>query len=148
MCHTLSNEHKNMSKEVQEWKKNNKKNKEEFFLILEKPVLNLILKSDITATSQMLLVVLLSKLQFNNDHLYIFLPYKDLEEEGFKKATAVNSLKDLESKGLIKLHSGTNRKANNEIKEFLFKDKQYFNPLRNCQNIIEMTPFYNKLFKV
>jgi len=149
MCHTLTREHKNMSKKVQEYKKNNKKNKEEFYLILEEPVKNLILKSDITATSKILLVFLLSKLQFNNEHLYIYLPYKLLEEEtGIKKATAVNSLKDLDAKGFIKLHSGTNRKANNEIKEFLFKQTQFYNPLRNCQNIIEMTPFYNKLFKV
>ena len=51
MCHTLTNEHQTMCKKSQQYKLENKKNKDEFYLILEEPVLNLILKSDITATS-------------------------------------------------------------------------------------------------
>lgn len=149
MSHKLSTQHKNMCKTIKEYKLNNKENKEEFFLILEESTLNLILKADITSTSKIILVFLLSKLHFDYKHLYIFLPYQLLEKEtGIKKATAINSLKDLDNKGFIKLHSGTNRISNNNIKEFIFEQEQYFNPMRNSQNIIEMTPFFKKLFKV
>ncbi|MEA2018506.1 MAG: hypothetical protein U9N59_08660 [Campylobacterota bacterium] len=149
MSHKLSTQHKNMCKKIQNYKNNNKENKDEFFLILEEPTLNLILKADITATSKTILVFLLSKLHFNYKHLYIYLPYKLLEKEtGIKKPTAINSLKDLDTKGFIKLHSGTNRIENNNIKKFIFEQEQFYNPMRNQQNIIEMTQFFNKLFKV
>ena len=148
MSHKLTTEHSNMCKKIQNYKQNNKTNKEEFFLILEESTLNLILEADITATSKILLVYLLSKIHFKYHHLYIYLPYKLLQEQtGIKKSTAINSLKDLDSKGYIKLHSGTNRIKNNNIKKYIFQQDQYYNPFRNQQNIIEMTPFFNMLLK-
>lgn len=149
MCHTLSTEHKNICKQIKEYKSNNKENKEELFLVLEQSTLELIFKSELTATSKTILFFLLSRVHFNYKHLYIYLPYKLLEKEtGIKKATAINSLKDLDEKGFIKLHSGTNRIENNNIKEFIFEQEQFYNPMRNQQNIVEMTPFFKKLLKV
>jgi len=80
MNHKLSTTHKNMCKKIQEYKLNNKNNKEEFFLVLEQSTLELIIQSNITATSKILLVYLLSKLHFSYKHLYIHLPYKLLEQ--------------------------------------------------------------------
>ena len=137
-----------MCQKIKKYKADNKENKNEFYLILEKPVLDLIMKSKITPTSKILLVYLLSKIHFNYNHLYIYLPYKLLTEEtGIKKPTAINALKDLDKKGFIKLHSGTNRAENNKIKEFLFEQPQFYNAMRNQQNIIEMTPFFAKFLK-
>jgi len=153
MAHKLSNEHQEMCQRVKKYKANNK-NKEidtekDFYLILEEPALKLILKSDITATSKILLIYLLSRVHFSHEHLYIFLPYKELEKNtSIKKSTAIHSLKDLNEKGLIKLHSGTNRVNNKKIREFIFPDNPlYYNPMRNQPNIIEMTPFFAKFIK-
>ena len=148
MAHKLSNSHQGMCKKIKKYKADNLANKEEFYLILEHQTLNLIMKSDITATSKILLVYLLSRVHFNYEHLYVYIPYKLLEEDTtIKKATAIRALKDLDKKGFIKLHSGTNRAENNIIKEYLFKQKQFYNPMRNQQNIVEMTPFFAKIFK-
>lgn len=148
MTHKLSKFHQEMCQKVKSYKDSNKKNQDEFYLILEEPVLNLILKADITSSSKILLVYLLSKVHFSYEHLYIYLPYKLLTEEtGIKKPTAINALKDLDKKGFIQLHAGTKRAHNNKIKEFLFKQPQFYNPHRNQQNIIEMTPFFAKFLK-
>ena len=152
MAHKLSKPHKDMCQKIIKYKDDNKDKdidtEKDFYLILEHPTLELILKSDITATSKILLVYLLSRVHFNYEHLYVYIPYKLLEEETtIKKATAIRTLKDLDEKGFIKLHSGTNRAENNIIKEYLFKQKQFYNPMRNQQNIIEMTPFFAKIFK-
>jgi len=38
---------------------------------------------------------------------------------------------------------------NKNMKEFIFEQEQnYYNPMRNQSNIVEMTPFFHKLFKV
>lgn len=150
MSYTISPEQKNMCKKLKEFKSNNKENKKELFLVLEQSTLNLILKSDLTATSRVVLIYFLFKIPFNYENLLIPMSYKLLEKEtGIKKATAINCLKDLHQKGFINLHSGTNRILNNMMKEnVIFKQKQIFNPERNQQNIIEMTPFFEKLFKV
>ena len=148
MPHNLSQSHKKMCKKAEQYKANNIDNKEEFYLLLTESAFRLILKADITPTSKILLVYLLSKVHFQFEHLYIYLPYDLLEKEtNIIKATAINSLKDLDKKGFIKLHKGTNRKHNNEIKEFLFKQPQFYNPHRNQQNIVEMTPFFAKFLK-
>jgi hypothetical protein len=137
-----------MCEKIKKYKSENKVNKNEFYLILEEPTLNLILKADITATSKILLVYLLSRVHFSYKHLYIFLPYKLLEKDtSIKKPTAINALKNLNEKGYIKLHSGTNRIENNNIKKFIFEQDQFYNPMRNQQNIIEMTPFFTLLMK-
>jgi len=148
MNHTLSKEHTKMCQSIKQYKANNIENKGEFYLIIEHSTLELILKANLTPSSKILLVYLLSKVHFSYEHLYVYLPYKLLEEEtGIKKPTAINSLKDLDLKGFIKLHSGKNRVHNNAIKEFLFQQKQFYNPHRNQQNIVEMTPFFAKIFK-
>ncbi len=148
MAHKLSKSHKEMCKKIKKYKADNRENKEEFYLIIEHPTLEIILKADITANSKILLVYLLSRVHFDYEHLYVYLPYKLLEEQtGIKKPTAINSLKDLDEKNYIKLHSGQNRVHNNEIKEFLFQQKQFYNPRNNQQNIIEMTPFFAKILK-
>jgi len=150
MEHKLSKQHLETCQQIKKYKADNKENKNEFYLLLEEPTLKLILKSDITPTSKILLVFLLSKLHFSYKHLYIHLPYKLLEQEThIKKATAINTLKDLDEKGFIIFHSGTNRIKNKNMKEFIFEQEQnYYNPMRNQSNIIEMTPFFHKLFKV
>jgi len=148
MVHELSKSHQNICQKIKKYKANNKENKEEFYLILEHPTLDFILKSDITPTAKILLVYLLSKVHFNYEHLYVFIPYKLIEEEAnIKKATAIRVLKDLDKKGFIKLYSGTNREQNNIIKEYLFQQKQFYNPMRNQPNIVEMTPFFAKILK-
>jgi len=148
MAHKLSKQHQEMCQKIKKYKADNIENKEEFYLIIEHPTLELILKSDITPTSKILLVYLLSRVHFNYEHLYVYIPYKLLEDETtIKKATAIRALKDLDTKGFIKLHSGTNRAENNIIKEYLFKQKQFYNPMRNQQNIVEMTPFFAKILK-
>ena len=153
MAHKLSKSHQDMCARVRKYKADNKDKEsdkeKDFYLILEEPALKLILKSDITATSKILLVYLLSRVHFTQEHLYIFLPYKELEKHtSIKKATAIHSLKDLDKKDLIKLHSGTNRVNNKKIREFIFPDNPlYYNPMRNQPNIIEMTPFFAKFIK-
>ncbi len=148
MAHKLSKSHKEMCQRIKKYKADNKENKEEFYLILEHPTLELILKADVTPSSKILLVYLLSRVHFDYKHLYVYLPYKLLEEHtGIKKPTAISSLKDLNEKNYIKLHSGQKRVHNNEIKEFLFQQKQFYDPRNNQQNIIEMTPFFAKILK-
>ena len=137
-----------MCQKIKKYKADNIENKEEFYLILEHPTLELILKADVTPSSKILLVYLLSRVHFDYKHLYVYLPYKLLEEHtGIKKPTAISSLKDLDEKSYIKLHSGQNRVHNNEIKEFLFQQKQFYDPRNNQQNIVEMTPFFAKILK-
>lgn len=150
MSHKLSKQHQEMCQRVKKYKENNIKNKEELYLILEEPALKLILNSDITATSKILLVYLLSRVHFTHEHLYVFASYKNIEQNtSIKKATAINSLKDLDKKALIKLHSGTNRKHAQEIRKYIFPDDtHYYNGMRNQPNIVEMTPFFAKFIKV
>lgn len=149
MTHKLSLEHQEMCKRITNYKAKNKAEQDVLYLVLEEPALKLILKSNITATSKILLVYLLSRVHFSYEHLYIFLPYKELEKHtGIKKPTAINSLQDLDVKGFIKLHSGTNRVINKEIREFIFpQNTLFYNPMRNQPNIIEMTPFFAKFIK-
>lgn len=149
MTHKLSQEHQEMCKKIKNYKAKNKAEQDVLYLVLEEPALKLILKSDITATSKILLVYLLSRVHFSYEHLYIFLPYKELEKHTeIKKPTAINSLQDLDAKGFIKLHSGTNRVINKEIREFIFpQNTLFYNPMRNQPNIIEMTPFFAKFIK-
>jgi len=153
MSHKLSKSHKEMCERVKKYKADNKDKKKDtekdLYLILEEPALKLILNSDITATSQILLVYLLSRVHFTQEHLYVFASYKIIEQHTLiKKPTAINSLKDLDKKGLIKLHSGTNRKSTQEIRKFIFPDDtHYYNGMRNQPNIVEMTPFFAKFIK-
>ncbi len=149
MNHKLSKEHTAMCKKVQKFKLNNKENKEELFLIIEASTFQLISEAEVTASSKFLLIHLLTQIHFSYKHLYIFAPYILIEKKiKMKKSTAINSLKELEEKGYIKLHSGTNRIQNNHIKEFIFEKTQFYNPMHNQGNIIEMTPFFHKLLKV
>ncbi len=149
MSHKLSKSHQEMCERVKKYKAKNIKDKDELYLILEEPALKLILNSDITATSKILLVYLLSRVHFTHEHLYIFASYKIIEQQtSIKKSTAINSLKDLDKKGLIKLHSGINRQINQEMRKFIFPDDtHYYNVMRNQPNIVEMTPFFAKFIK-
>lgn len=153
MSHKLSKAHQDMRERVKKYKADNKDKEsdkdKDLYLILEEPSLKLILNSDITATSKILLVYLLSRVHFTHEHLYVFASYKILEQQtSIKKSTAINSLKDLDKKGLIKLHSGTNRKTTQEMRKFIFPDDtHYYNRMKNQPNIVEMTPFFAKFIK-
>ena len=50
MEHKPSKQHLDMCKKIKKYKTDNKENKNEFYLLLEEPILKLILNSDITAT--------------------------------------------------------------------------------------------------
>ena len=61
MAHKLSKSHKEMCQKIKKYKADNIENKEEFYLILEHPTLELILKADVTPSSKILLVYILPK---------------------------------------------------------------------------------------
>lgn len=153
MSFKIPKEQLDICKKIKEFKSNNKdreKNKQSY-LILEEQTMKLIFKSELTYASQIILIYLLSKLQFTYEHLYIYMPYKKLESEtGIKKATALNNFRALEKDGFINFLSGTNRRENNEIKGTVIFENEYqtFDPKKNQENLIDMTPFFKKLFKV
>lgn len=118
------------------------------FLILEQSKQKFIFEADITPTSKLLLIYFLSKIDFSHRHLYIHASYKIITKETtIIKSTIMRSIKELDKKGFIKLHSGTNRVENALIKEFIFGQKQYIQENENQTNIVEMTPFFEQFFK-
>lgn len=118
------------------------------FLILEQSKQKFIFEAKITPTSKLLLIYFLSKIDFNHRHLYIHASHKIIEKETtITRSTIMRSIKELDKKGFIKLHSGTNRVENTIIKEFIFGQKQYIQENENQTNIVEMTPFFEQFFK-
>lgn len=133
---------------IEKVKKQNQSEDKGNFLILEQSKQKFIFEADITATSKLLLIYFLSKLDFCHRHLYIHASYAIIEKEtAIIKSTIMRSVKELHEKGFIKLLSGKNRLENTLIKEFIFGQKQNIHDNQNQTNIVEMTPFFEQFFK-
>lgn len=144
----LSKEHIKIAKMLASYKDKNKNEKTENYLILESSVQKKIFEANITSTAKLTLIYLLSRIDYSYTHLFIYLPYSLLEKEaGIKKSTGINAMKLLDKEGFIHLLSGKERAKNIKIKEYLFKGKQFYNLMRNQQNIIDISPFFDALFK-
>ena len=143
--HQLSKYQLSLIEKVKKSKQNEERGN---FLILEQSKQKFIFEAKITPTSKLLLIYFLSKIDFSHRHLYIHASYKIITNETtITKTTATSSIKELDKKGLIKLHSGTNRVENTIIKEFIFGQKQNIYDNQNQTNIIEMSPFFEEFFK-
>jgi hypothetical protein len=143
--HKLSNFQLSVIEKVKNQKQSEDKGN---FLILEQSKQKFIFEADITATSKLLLIYFLSKIDFNHRHLYIHASYAIITKETtIIKSTIMRSIKELQAKGFIKLLSGKNRAENTLIKEFIFGQKQHIHDNQNQTNIVEMTPFFEQFFK-
>lgn len=118
------------------------------YLFIKHSVLEYIFKLDINASSKLLLVYLLKNISLDLRHLYILTPYEKLVKElGLSKPTIVKCLKELNSKNIIKLHSGTNKEHNTKIKAFIFEREQFKLYTPNQHNICELTTFFKTYFE-
>jgi len=143
--HQLSKIQKSVIEKIKTYNKSEDKGN---FLILEQSKQKFIFEAEITATSKLLLIYFLSKIDFCHRHLYIHASYAIITKEtAIIKSTAMRSIKELQKKGFIKLLSGKNRIENTLIKEFIFGQKQNIYDNQNQTNIIEMSPFFEEFFK-
>lgn len=118
------------------------------YLYIKHSVLDYIFKLDLNPSSKLLLVYLIKNITLDFRHLYIITPYKKLTSElGLSKTTLVNCMKELHSKNIIHFYSGTEKKLNTEIKEYIFKKEQFKLYTPNQQNIVDLTTFFKTFFE-
>ena len=149
--HKLTKEHKNTAYKLSEFKRLNIEEKRENYLALEVSMQKFIFKSKQTPTAKLLLIYLLSKIDFSYQHLYIHLPYSEvLEQTEIQRAVVMRILKKLDKEKFLTLLSGKNKILNTEIKTYIFKQPQKFDLSKNHNqtNLVDMTPFFTKFFEV
>ncbi|AXX89512.1 hypothetical protein CKA55_06300 [Arcobacter suis] len=118
-------------------------NKETNYLYLKHSLIDYIFKLDITSSSKLFLIYLIKNISLDFRHLFIITPYeKVVKDLKISKPTIVKSIKELNSKEIIKLHSGTNKEENTKIKEFIFEREQFKLYTPNQHNIIDLTIFF------
>lgn len=118
-------------------------NKETNYLYLKHSLIDYIFKLDITSSSKLFLIYLIKNISLDFRHLFIITPYeKVVKDLTLSKPTIVKSIKELNSKEIIKLHSGTNKEENTKIKEFIFEREQFKLYTPNQHNIIDLTIFF------
>lgn len=130
------------------YKEKSKSEATENYFILTASIQSYIYRLDVSPTSKLLLIYLLSKIDYGYRHLYIHASYAIIfKETTIKKPTAIRCLKELNEKKNIELLSGTHRIRNTIIKEFIFNQKQNTYDNNNQTNIVDMTPFFEDFFK-
>ena len=140
----LSNTQKNTIEQLEKFNNDKTTN----YLYLKHSLLDYIFKLDITSSSKLLLIYLIKNISLDFRHLYIVSPYKNIVEDlKLSKPTIVKSIKELNTKEIVKLHSGTNKEMNTEIKEFIFEREQFKLYTPNQHNIIDLTIFFKNFFK-
>lgn len=118
-------------------------NKETNYLYLKHSLIDYIFKLDITSSSKLFLIYLIKNISLDFRHLFVITPYeKVVKDLKISKPTIVKSIKELNSKEIIKLHSGTNKEENTKIKEFIFEREQFKLYTPNQHNIIDLTIFF------
>lgn len=118
-------------------------NKETNYLYLKHSLIDYIFKLDITSSSKLLLIYLIKNISLDFRHLFIITPYeKVVKDLKLSKPTIVKSVKELNSKEIVKLYSGTNKELNTKIKEFIFEREQFKLYTPNQHNIIDLTIFF------
>lgn len=118
-------------------------NKETNYLYLKHSLIDYIFKLDITSSSKLFLIYLIKNISLDFRHLFIITPYeKVVKDLKISKPTIVKSIKELNNKEIIKLHSGTNKEENTKIKEFIFEREQFKLYTPNQHNIIDLTIFF------
>lgn len=141
---TLTQSQEDIIEELKNFNKDKKTN----FIYLKHSVLEYIFKLNITTSSKLLLVYLIKSMRLDLKHMYIITPYEKLVKDlGLSKPTLIKCFKELETKNLITFYSGTNKKLNTEIKEFIFEKEQFKLYTPNQQNIVELTTFYKTYFE-
>lgn len=146
--HKLSNTQKSVIDTLINYKEKSKTEATENYFILTASIQSYIYRLDVSPTSKLLLIYLLSKIDYGYRHLYIHASYSIIfKETTIKKPTAIICLKELNEKKSIELLSGTHRIRNTIIKEFIFNQKQNTYDNNNQTNIVDMTPFFETFFK-
>jgi len=104
----------------------------------------------INSTSKLILINLLKRQNWTNEHLYIAVSYTQLQNDlNLKKGSISNSLKQLrdENNKLVEVKSGTkNKEEIRKIKEIIYKQTQRATRSFNELNIYDLTPLYEKYF--
>lgn len=140
----LSNTQKNTIEKLEKFNSDKTTN----YLYLKHSLIDYIFKLDITSSSKLLLIYLIKNISLDFRHLYILSPYKNIVEDlQLSKPTIVKSIKELNTKEIVKLYSGTNKELNTKIKEFIFERDQYKLYTPNQHNIIDLTIFFKNFFK-
>lgn len=147
MSYKLKPEHKTICEKIKKFRTKNKEEKSCNYFLLEEPIFEFILKQNISTNEKLLLLFFIKKVDYSFNHLFVYAPYQLIKNEtGISKSTTYRALNNLDQRGLIKFHSGTQRLLNMQVKELMFKQKQKINPKENQENIIEMTPLYKQFF--
>ena len=117
------------------------------YLYIKHSVLEYIFKLNINPSSKLLLVYLIKNITLDFRHLYIITPYEKLVKDlGLSKPTIVSCMKELDTKKIIKLYSGTNKSKNTQIKEFIFEREQFKLYTPNQHNIVDLSIFFRTFF--
>lgn len=87
---------------LKRYKEKSKQDKEENYFVLTANIQSFIYALDVSPTSKLLLLYLLSKVDYSLRHLYIHAPYSLIKKEAYiQRATALKCLKQLHEKGYI-----------------------------------------------
>lgn len=149
MKHELTPLQKKTAFLLSEFKRLNIDEARENYLILEDSMQKFIFKSKVSPTAKLLLIYFLSKVDYDYNHLYIHLPYKQIfQETGLQRAVVMRILKKLDEDQYIKFLSGKHKVLNTQIKGFIFKQKQNFDLTKNHNqtNLVDMAVFFIKFF--